>query len=358
MQIVLVRLRLIGDVVFTTPLLGALRRRYPDARLTYVVEPLAAPVVSGNPHLDEIIVVPRRRGLERLRDDWSMARRLRARRFDVAIDLHGGPRSAWFTWATGAPVRVGYRIRGRTSMYTHVVPRAADLLPRHSVANQFDLLAPLGIEAGDPGQNPVDMPKDAAAERRVDDRLRDAGIGQFHPLVVMHVSAGNPFRRWPADSFVQLLIDLARRDPLRRFMIAAGPADREAVGAIADSAQQALGGERVVFHGEFDLAELRALVERAAVYVGGDSGPLHIAATTRTPIVALLGPTLPARSMPWRDSRLFSEAVDAGALPCRPCDQRRCAPGDFRCLTRITPDRVVAAVERGLEASLCYRLRD
>ncbi len=98
--------------------------------------------------------------------------------------------------------------------------------------------------------------------------------------------------------------------------------------------------------GEFDLAELRALVDRAALYIGGDSGPLHIAATTRTPIVALFGPTLPERSMPWRDPSIGAIAVDAGPLPCRPCHQRHCVPGDFRCLTMISPTMVVAAAEK------------
>ena len=101
--------------------------------------------------------------------------------------------------------------------------------------------------------------------------------------------------------------------------------------------------------GDFDLDELRALVARAAVYIGGDSGPLHVAATTRTPIVALLGPTLAERSRPWRDPRCFAEIVDV-ALPCRPCHQRTCEPGDFRCLTWITPERVAAAAERALAA--------
>ena len=97
---------------------------------------------------------------------------------------------------------------------------------------------------------------------------------------------------------------------------------------------------RVLRSGEFSLSELRALVEDAALYIGGDSGPLHIAAASRVPILALYGPTLPARSQPWRPSELPSEAVDAGVLPCRPCDQRVCAPGDFRCLTRIVPEAV------------------
>ena len=105
MRILLVRLRLIGDVVLTTPLLRALKRRYPEAQLTYLVEPAAAPIVRANPHLSEVMLVPRRRGVARLRDDLAIARQLRQQRFDVAIDLHGGPRAAWFTWASGAPVR-------------------------------------------------------------------------------------------------------------------------------------------------------------------------------------------------------------------------------------------------------------
>jgi ADP-heptose:LPS heptosyltransferase len=87
----LVRPRLIGDVVFTTPLLRALRQTRPNAHITYLVEPLAAPVVRHNPHLDEVLIIPRRSGLRRWVDDLAWARRLRARRFDVAIDLHGGP---------------------------------------------------------------------------------------------------------------------------------------------------------------------------------------------------------------------------------------------------------------------------
>ena len=120
-----------------------------------------------------------------------------------------------------------------------------------------------------------------------------------------------------------------------------------------DAARSALGplGTAVPEIGEFDLAELRALVGRAAVYIGGDSGPLHIAGTTTTPIVALLGPTLAERSMPWRDPRWFAEAVDAGPLECRPCRQRECAPGDFRCLTHITAEQVAASAERTSIAS-------
>ena len=84
--------------------------------------------------------------------------------------------------------------------------------------------------------------------------------------------------------------------------------------------------------GDLTLSELRSLVSRASLFVGGDSGPLHVAATTDTAIVGLFGPTLAERSAPWRSRESITESVDAGTLPCRPCDQRRCVPGDFRCL--------------------------
>ena len=353
MKILLVRLRLIGDVVFTTPLIRALRRKYPGAHLTYVVEPLAAPVVLGNPHLNDVIVIPKRSGIGRLHDDLSAVSRLRRHRFDLAIDLHGGPRGAWLTWASGARKRIGYRTPGRSWMYTDVVPRPADLSPRHSVAKQWDLLAPLGIEPREPAHDAVEMADDPAATSRIAHLLAEAGIGAAHRLIVVHVSAGNPFRRWPADSFAALIGELVRRDPSRRIMVTSGPSDREAAEAIVKRAHEHFApGSSAIVHGEFEVAELRALIDRAAVYIGGDSGPLHIAATTRTPIVALFGPTLAERSMPWRDPRWFAEAVDAGSLPCRPCDQRKCEPGDFRCLTRLSADHVSAAVERAL--STCH----
>ena len=349
MKILLVRLRLLGDVVFTTPVVRALRRRYPDAHITYVVEPHAAAVVRGSLHLNDVVTAPRRTGINRLGDDFSLARRLRRARFDVAIDLHGGPRSAWLTWASGAPMRIGYRTRGRSWMYSHVVSRPADLSPRHSVLKQWELLTPLEIGECDPARDAVEMPESTAAVNRIERMLSDAGIRPSHSLVVLHVSAGNPFRRWPLDHFAALVVQLARQDPGRRFVLTSGPSDEDAAGVIMERikvlSREAAGA---VIHPPLDVDDLRALIARAALYIGGDSGPLHIAATTRTPVVALFGPTLAGRSMPWRDPRWFAEAVDAGPLPCRPCRQRTCEPGDFRCLTRIGPERVAAAAERAL----------
>jgi ADP-heptose:LPS heptosyltransferase len=149
---------------------------------------------------------------------------------------------------------------------------------------------------------------------------------------------------------------LAAASPLRRVILSSGPSDAEAARRIANAARAQLGADagRIVDFGEFNLAELRALIAASRLFIGGDTGPMHIAATTTTPIVGLYGPTLPARSSPWRDPQATA-SLEVLGLPCRPCDQRVCAPGDFRCLGRIPPDDVIAAAEDLLKRRMADR---
>ena len=198
------------------------------------------------------------------------------------------------------------------------------------------------------------MPLDPDATAAMAGRLARAGVGLSDRLVVVHVSAGNPFRRWPQSAFAALVASLASRDPGLSVLVTSGPSERKAAGRVVERARarlEAADRERVLTFDEFSLAELRGLLDRATLYIGGDSGPLHIAATSAIPIVALYGPTLPVRSAPWRNRSLVTESVEIADLPCRPCDQRVCAPGDFRCLTRISPQDVIAAAERALTRS-------
>lgn len=351
-HILFIRLRLIGDVVLTTPAIRAVRRRFPDARLSYLVEPLAAPVVAHSPHLDDVIVAPRRRGWRRIADDARLAARLRRERFDVVFDMHGGPRSSWLALATGAPRRIGYTVAGRTWMYTDIVARPREHRRRHSVENQWDLLPLLDAAFARPPSretDPVEMIEAPDAAARVWSRLAAAGVGPEDRLVVVHVGAGNRFRNWPAEAFGQLGATLSVRDRSRRIILTAGPAERERAAQVA-AAMDDLGADPPIVLCDLDLAELHGLIGRAALFVGNDSGPMHLAATTTTPIVAVFGPTLEDVWAPWRPSALPTATVSVGALPCRPCDQRECAPGDFRCLTRLEATAAIEAAERLLAA--------
>ena len=320
MKVLLIRLRLVGDVVFVTPAIRALAHRIPGLRLTVLVEVLAAPVLTTNPYVHDVIIARRSRGLARLRDGLTLGRKLRAAGFDTVIDFQGGPRAAWLTWASRARVRIGYATRGRGCVYTRLVARSTR--PRHAVENQWDLLAALGdpfANSPDPYDDPVEMPEDPAAVARISRRLAAARISHKHQIVVLHVSAGNRFRRWPEEYFVDLASSLAAADETRRLVVVSGASDAAAGARVRDAARARLGAraEAMVHGDELDLAELRALVARAALFIGGNSGPLHVAATTRVPIVGIYGPTLPIRSAPWRDPACITESVDIGELPCR-----------------------------------------
>jgi lipopolysaccharide heptosyltransferase II len=354
--ILLVRPRLIGDVILTTPAIRALRRNFPTATLIYLVESLAAPVVQANPHLSEVIAIDYRRGWRRLKDDLRLGARLAARRIDVAIDFHGGPRSGWLTWATRAPVRVGYDMPGRQWMYSRVVPRWRGAEARHSVINQWDLVTAVDPAIGGPptpDTDAVEMPADRAARAAVDRRLAAAGVDPKDRVTVVHVSARNPFRRWPETSFADVIAAVVRSGPDRWVLAVGGPSDSEAASRVIALSRDRAGesAARVLAGEGWPLAEFRALMDRASLFIGGDSGPMHIAATSSVPIVALYGPTIPHQWAPWRPAALPTIAVDAGPLPCRPCDQRACVPGDFRCLTRIEAGAVIEAAHRLLEAA-------
>jgi lipopolysaccharide heptosyltransferase II len=349
LKILLVRLRQIGDVVFTTPAIRALHDRFPEAQISYVVEPAAAPVVERNTLLTQVIVAPRARGFAGLRRDVLLGRLLRDERYDIAIDFHGGPRASLLTWLSRAPIRIGYDIPGRSWMYTRVVGRPRELRARHSVNNQWDLLQPLGVARSSPEAYPVEMAVDPDVARAVRSRVAQAGVSAAGQLVVIHVSAGNPFRRWPIASFGDVAAALVTHHRNLCVIITSGPSEGDAAGRVIAHAREHVQMSergRVVDCGDFSLSELRALVEGAALYIGGDSGPMHIAATSHVPMISLYGPTLPARSAPWRPAEWPAAAIEIHDLECRPCDQRVCAPGDFRCLLRIEPKQVIEMAER------------
>ena len=269
MNILLVRLRLIGDVVFTTPAIRALRRHYPDARITYIVEEDAAAVVRHNPHLDQVIVAKARGPRGRLLSDLALIRRLRRERYDLAIDFHGGPRSSLLTWLSGAPIRIGYEVVGRSWMYTTKVPRPRVLRPRHSVVSQWDVLLPLGIAPPDPERDATEMPDDPAAGAAVSRRLaaaedRAPTIPSSSCTSARGTLSGDGrqprLSNWYAGS--------RRRMAKRRIILTSGPSDADAAALIAREARATLEPARratVVECGEFNLAELRALADRAAV---------------------------------------------------------------------------------------------
>lgn len=328
-KILLLRLRRIGDVVLTTPAVTALDKAFPRASLTYVVEKPYARLVEGNPALDRVIAVEPKLST---RDSWRLIREIRRERYDAVLDFHGGPRTTLWTFLSGARVKVGYLIRGRGWPYDIAVPRNRAEGPIHSVENHLNLVRALGPEVRETPDLclPPTKPEEKARLERL---FKENGL-QGTKVIVLHIGAGNAFRDWGIGH----LASLARRlsgVPGVRIALAGGEGD------ISREAEIIGRGDvpALSLVGQLNLIELRELIARASLFVGPDSGPMHIAASTSTPIVAFFGPTLPANFAPWRRRAVLLEKD----YDCRPCKQRTCAAGDFRCLRAISVDEVYTA---------------
>jgi heptosyltransferase-1 len=331
LKFLLLRLRRTGDIILTTPAVSALKAAFPGSELTYVVEEPYARLVQGHPCLDKVIVLERKMGR---RAFWRLIRKIRREKYDVVLDFHGGPRSSLLTLFSAAKTKIGYEVKYRRFIYDIRVPRASSQGPVHSAANHLNLVKALGVAIPEPP--PLLLPE---ARPKEADRAKKllAGPGR---AVILHIGAGNQFRNWGVQNIAGLLRLFDSRPDVRVYL-AGGPDDLPAEAEIRE-----LYGRPVrSLVGQLNLIELREAISRAALFIGPDSGPMHIAASTRTPIVAYFGPTLPAHFAPWKARATALEK----SLECRPCRQRRCLYKDFRCLKTITPQEVFSACRKYID---------
>jgi ADP-heptose:LPS heptosyltransferase len=328
-DVLFIRLRLLGDIVFTIPAIQLFKQRFPGTRLHYVVEERFSEIAGIIPGIDRVITVPRRRGLK---DILAFRRKIKELGIRTVIDFHSGPGAAVLTLASGASRRIGYRTPNRNWAYNHRVDRFPTSVPTHSVHNQARLLESIGIA--------VDFippfPEIDVAGFPLSPRL--ASLRDIHPKVVVHLGAGNRFRDWGMDHFTALVRRLSSE---KTPVILIGGSPEEQARAARCSAMVGVRD----FSGPMSTREMLSLIAGADAYVGADSGPLHLASLTATPLVALYGPNLPAISGPWRREGVQIIELD---MPCRPCSQRNCMYGTIPCMRNISVEKVHEAVRKSI----------
>lgn len=319
----------------TTPAITAIKKILPQSSLTYVVEEPFRRLVEGNADLDEVLVVPPHQGFFSF---LRFIRKIRRARYDLAIDFHGGPRASRIAWLSGAKFKAGYELKHKGFFYKVRVPRNRRGNPVHSVENHLNLVRAAGITVNDPCSPLILPPPKKEEVERIGQLWRDR-FSQDSRIVVLHVGAGNAFRDWGAENLADLAYRLAGLQSVRIVLVgAAQDLDR------AEDIRKKHPAKILSLAGKINLIELREVISRAVLYVGPDSGPMHVAATTGTPIVALFGPTLPAHFAPWRAQAVLIEKP----LDCRPCKQKHCLTEDFRCLRGIAVEEVFEVCERWL----------
>ena len=334
-RVLVIKLRYLGDVLLSTPVLTALRTAFPEARLSMLVNSGTEAILTENPHLDEVLIVERSRSPLR---QFRFASALRRRRFDLVVDLTDGDRAAILSRVTGAAVRVGFnrgdRWRGR--LYTHLVPVRRQE-PISMVRQHLMALETVGIPA-DPSLPLLRIR--ASDESAAAAALASIGIMPDERFVAVHPGARWWFKGWPADRFAGLIDYVQGKLGLKAALLG-GSQEQEIATSILEHVET---GRRSLV-GRLTLLELAALLRRAAVFVGNDSGPMHIAAAMGTPVVGLFGPSDPRVWGPaGQGHAIFYKGID-----CRPCFPGGCRRGEQNCMRLIAFDEVVPVVERMLE---------
>ncbi|MGC3976507.1 MAG: putative lipopolysaccharide heptosyltransferase III [Nitrospira sp.] len=334
-HILIIKLRHIGDVLLSTPVLRALREAFPAAQLTMLVNRGTEGVLAHHPDVNEVLCLEKGAWA----DQCKFVYRLRERGFDCVIDLTDGDRSALISLATGAPIRIGFNAehRWRGLLYSSVAkPRAVD---QHRVEYDLCALRALGL---DPKRGMPSVSVSESEEQVTDNWLKEQGLAGDHcsPLVLLQPGARYSLKVWPPERFAQLSDRLVEQFRCR-ILLGGDQREREVAEQVARKSHCA----PIVVAGKFSLLQYASLVKRCALFVGNDGGAMHIAATMGTPVVALFGPTYPER---WGPRGGLTQVIYKG-LDCRACYHPSCLRGDDSCMRQITVDEVFEAAGRILD---------
>jgi heptosyltransferase III len=328
-NILVIKLRYLGDVLLATPTLRALKAAYPMARLTALVNRGTDEILAANPDVDDII--PLERGT--IIEQWRFAMAVRRRQFDMVVDLTDGDRAAFLTRISGAPVRIGFNAEQRWTgrCYTTVVHGDA---AAHRIERDLAALRPLNLSVTDTIPRLWLTRED---ESRAEEVIANLPLRADQPLVVIQPGARYWFKAWPSERFAELADRLTEQFRCQ-ILVGGSQQEVELTQLVVKQAKSQL----TTIAGLLDIRALAAVLKRSALFVGNDSGVMHIATAVGTPVVALFGPSNPTE---WGPRGGPAEVIYKG-LDCRVCFHPTCQRGEQNCMKLITVDEVMSAAAR------------
>ncbi|MBA3945689.1 MAG: glycosyltransferase family 9 protein [Herpetosiphonaceae bacterium] len=342
-RVLLVRLDNLGDVLVTTPAIHAVKQSLPHAALTLLASPIGAQAGRLNPDVDDVIVyqAPWMDPWQRLPQDPAREQQiiavLRERNFDAAIIFtsfrQSSLPSAYLCYLAGIPLRLAASIDGPGSLLTTRHKHPEQMM--HEVERGLDLVGAIGLYTL---ERDLVLRIPDGARSGVDDVLSSHGIAHAHPLVVIHPGCTMPARTYPAAMFAEVAGLLVER--LGATVVVTGAADEiELVEEVRWGMQSEHAAQAIPLAGVLPFPAFCALIERADLTITNNTGPMHVAAALKTPVVALFALTNPPEQWgPWHvPHRLLNHDV-----PCRICYSRIC-PYGHECLRLVHPEIVVAA---------------
>jgi heptosyltransferase I len=278
-RILIVRLSAIGDVIQSMPIACALREQYPNAFLAWAVEERAGQLLEGHEALDQLIRVPRG-WLKSPSGVWQLRRRLHALKFDIALEAQGLTKAAILARLSGAPRRIGFGRPWGRELSRWINTETVDTPGPHIVERNLQLLRPLDIDRPTVRFAVPENPRDRQTTEEI---IAEAGIQRG--FAIINVGAGWPSKLWPTDRYAEVAAYLGSAWDMAVLVLWAGQVEMEL-------AAQVVAGSRG--HAQCapptSLTEVAALARRAKLFIGSDTGPLHLAAAVGTPCVGLYGP--------------------------------------------------------------------
>jgi heptosyltransferase-1 len=338
-NVLLVRLSARGDIVFSSPMVRAFRRTYPDVRITWLAESHTKNLIEHHPELDEILVWDRYawkrllkegRVLTLVREARAFLAELRSRRFDLAVDMQGLLRSGLMTFLSGAPVRVGLRPKEGSQIFmTRVVDRHRNQGDRAKVSSEYLYLAQeLGLDTRD---FRMEVPLSAGDREFIDGWIREEGLEGGYAVAIPFTT--RPQKHWFEDRWAELLDRLTREMGLPT-VILGGPGDEAALGRIRGMA----GSDTLSLVGRTSLTQAAGAIERAALVVGVDTGLTHMGIAFDRPTVTIFGSNIPYTEPPTDRARVLVHWLE-----CSPCKGNPTCNGDYTCLKLIGVEDVLVA---------------
>ncbi len=334
-RILFVRTDRLGDTLLSTPGLRALRASYPQAWISVLTSPTGLPAVENNPDAQDILVYDKRASWL---DHWRLLRRLRAMRFDAAVIAHCNNAVNWLAFLAGIPRRIGHA-RKAGFLLTQPLPNVKALGHKHEADHVLDLVKEACGEAfvAPPTRRPVFIvqkpEKDFAALM-----LKKMGISGHKKLIAVHAGSSAPSKRWPSRYFSELIGKLALHGDWQVLLVGGADEMDLSAGIIPAGTEKRI----VDFTGLLNVPELAAMLERCALFISNDSGPVHLAAAVGTPIVAIFGrnrPGLGPKSWGPLGDRDMVLQKDVGCTECL-ADDCKIA---FKCLTELSVEEVYQA---------------
>lgn len=330
-RILIVNVNWLGDTLFATPFIRAVKEKYPEAYIAILTHPRCYKVLEGNPNIDEIIIYDEKKQHKNLLRKFSIIAYLRSKKFDAAFILRKSLSRTLLLLFSKIPIRVGYRSKRAGFLLTKKVDIPDKEL--HKVEYFLNLAKALGIETKNKNYEIAISDSDMENGKKI---LEDAGI-KDKGFIALNAGGNWDPKRWPAENFAKLGDKIFEK--LKLSIVLTG-AKKDI--ALAENIAGLMKHKPFVLCGKTDMKTLGAIFKKAICVISNDSGPMHLAAAVRTKVVAIFGPTSPELTGPYGDGRYVILRKDIG---CKiPCYDLKCR--DNRCMKAITVEDVIMSLTR------------